>query len=483
MRLLIKDGCVLDPSQEVGQVADVLVVDGKIAEVGANLTTTTIDPRIPGTYVIGAAGCIVSPGFLDMHCHLRQPGEEDKETVATGTRAAARGGFTLVCAMPNTTPPPDSAAGVRQVLELAARYGTVRVLPVAAITKGRAGKELTEMGELAEAGAVAFSDDGDPVVDGRLMRHALLYSTMAGRPLLAHCEERNLSKGADMHEGPLSTMLGLRGYPAAAEVAAVAREIALAELSGGHVHICHVSTAGAVDLIRQAKARGVSVTAEVTPHHLTLTDAWVAGSMAAHLALPESEPVLPVPQGFPPYHPHTKVNPPLRTRADLEALWEGLGDGTLDAIATDHAPHTWVDKECEYSLASAGISGLETALALLLTLSHQNLVDLSTILGALTSGPARILGLPYGTMQVGRPADLTIFDPIEEWTVDPTQFASRGKNTPLEGVTLRGRVRWTLLEGRAIWGPPPIPGDQYQPRSTASRIEGLLGTGLLGPRP
>jgi dihydroorotase len=482
MRLLIKDGCVIDPSQNVGSVADVLVVDGRIAEITTSLTSTTIDPKIPGTQVIDAGGCIVAPGFIDLHCHLRQPGEEDKETIATGTRAAARGGFTMVCAMPNTTPPPDTAAGIYQLQQLAARDGAVRVLPVGSITKGRAGKELAEMAELQEAGAVAFSDDGAPVESSRLMRHALLYSTLTGLPILSHCEDRSLSKDADMHEGPISTMLGLRGYPAAAEINIVGREIALAELTGGHVHICHVSTAGAVDLIRQAKARGVHVTAEVTPHHLTLTDVWVAGTLAAQLNLPDSEPLLPVPHDFPPYNTHTRVNPPLRTRADLEALWGGLRDGTIDAIATDHAPHTWVDKECEYALASSGISGLETALGLLLALSHGNLVDLSTVVGALACNPARILNMPYGTLQVGRPADITIFDPKEDWDVKPEEFASKGKNTPLAGVTLRGRVRWTLLEGRAVFGPPPIPGEQYKPRSQSSRLEGLLtGTGPLNP--
>ena len=482
MRLLIKDGCVIDPSQNVGSVADVLVVDGRIAEITTSLTSTTINPKIPGTQVIDAGGCIVAPGFVDLHCHLRQPGEEDKETIATGTQAAARGGFTMVCAMPNTTPPPDTAAGVYQLQQLAARNGTIRVLPVGSITKGRAGKELAEMAELKEAGAVAFSDDGAPVESSRLMRHALLYSTLTGLPILSHCEDRSLSKEPDMHEGPISTMLGLRGYPAAAETNIVGREIALAELTGGHVHICHVSTAGAVALIRQAKARGVHVTAEVTPHHLTLTDAWVAGTMGAQVNLPGSEPLLPVPHDFPPYHTHTKVNPPLRTRADLEALWEGLRDGTIDAIATDHAPHTWVDKECEYSLASSGISGLETALGLLLVLSHHNVVDLSTVIGALACNPARILNLAHGTLQVGRPADITIFDPEEEWQVKPEELVSKGKNTPLTGVTLRGRVRWTLLEGRAVFGPPPIPGEQYKPRATSSRLEGLLtGTGPLRP--
>ncbi len=481
MRLLIKDGSVLDPTQNLGSVADILVVDGKIAEITTSLTSTTIDPRIPGTQVIDAAGCIVAPGFIDMHCHLRQPGDEDKETIASGTRAAARGGFGVVCAMPNTTPPPDTAAGIYQLQQLSAQQGVVRVMPVGAITKGRAGKELAELAELKAAGAVACSDDGDPVADGRLMRHALLYSTMLDLPLLAHCEERDLSRNADMHEGPVSTLLGLRGYPAAAEVAAVAREIALAELTGGHVHICHVSTAGAVDLIRQAKARGVRVTAETTPHHLTLTDLWVAGSLGADLALAGHEPLLAVPPDLPPYHTHTKVNPPLRTRSDLEALWSGLRDGTIDAIATDHAPHTWVDKECEYAVASSGISGLETALPLLLLLSYQNTVDLSTLVGALTAAPARILGLPYGTLQVGRPADITIFDPEEEWKVDPAELASKGKNTPLAGLKLRGRVRWTLLEGQPVWGPPPIPGDRYQPRAHPSRIDGLLQTGPLRP--
>ncbi len=474
MRLLIKDGCVIDPSQNLGSVADVLVVDGKIAEITGSLTSTTIDPKIPGTQVIDAAGCIVAPGFIDMHCHLRQPGYEDKETVATGTHAAARSGFTIVCAMPNTNPPIDTAAAVRQLLELAAREGVVRVLPVAAVTKGRAGKELAELAELSTAGAVAFSDDGDPVADGRIMRHALLYTTMIGLPILSHCEERDLSAKGEMNEGPISTMLGLRGYPAAAEVAAVAREIALAELTGGRVHICHVSTAGAVDLIRQAKARGVRVTAEVTPHHLALTDAWVAGSLFARVNVRESEPLLPIPPDMVPYNTNTKVNPPLRSRYDLEMLWEGLRDGTIDAIATDHAPHNIVDKDCEYTIAASGISGLETALPLLLTLSQRNLVDLSTLVGALSCNPARILGLPYGTLQVGRPADIAIFDPEEEWTVNPAGFASKGKNTPLAGLPMRGRIRWTLLEGRAIWGPPPIPGDQYKPRSHSSRIEGLL---------
>ena len=482
MRLLIKDGCVIDPSQNVGSVADVLVVDGRVAEITTSLTSTTIDPKIPGTQVIDAGGCIVAPGFVDLHCHLRQPGEEDKETVATGTQAAARGGFTIVCAMPNTTPPPDTAAGVYQLQQLSARNGVVRVLPVGSITKGRAGKELAEMAELQEAGAVAFSDDGAPVESSRLMRHALLYSTLTGLPILSHCEDRSLSKEADMHEGPVSTMLGLRGYPAAAEISIVGREIALAELTGGHVHICHVSTAGAVELIRQGKARGVRVTAEVTPHHLTLTDAWVAGTLGAQVDLPGSEPLVPVPPNLRPYDTHTKVNPPLRTRADLESLWEGLRDGTIDAIATDHAPHTWVDKECEYSAAASGIVGLETALALLLSLPHRNVVDLSTIIGALACNPARILNLPYGTLQVGRPADITIFDPEEEWTVRPEELASKGKNTPLVGVTLRGRVRWTLLDGQAVFGPPPMPGDQYKPRSRSSRLDGLLtGTGPLRP--
>ncbi len=456
MRLWIRGGWVIDPSQGLNQAADLLVEDGRIAQIvprGAEA------PSFVAEQTLDASGCIVAPGFIDLHCHLREPGEEDKETIATGTRAAARGGFTTVCAMPNTIPPTDTAAAVRQLREMAAQRGVVRVLPVGTITKGRAGKELAELAELSEAGAVAFSDDGSPVVDGRIMRHALLYSTMLGRPILSHSEERDLSADSDMNEGPYCTVLGLRGNPAAAEVAAVAREIALAELTGGHMHICHVSTAGAVELIRRAKARGVPVTAEATPHHLTLTDAWVAGGrLASQLSLPESEPLIPVPPDLPPYHTATRVSPPLRTRCDLEALWEGLRDGTIDAIATDHAPHTWVDKECEFGYAAPGISGLETALAAVLELHRKGVVDLPVLLRALAWNPARILGLPYGTLQVGRPADVVIFDPEAEWVVDPAAFASKGKNTPLAGVRLHGLARWTLVEGRVVWGPPAAPG-------------------------
>ncbi|MBN1484407.1 MAG: dihydroorotase, partial [Chloroflexia bacterium] len=295
MRLLIKDGCIVDPSQSFAQVADVLIVDGRIVEIAGGLTSTAIDPQIPGTHVIDASGCILAPGFVDLHCHLREPGYEDKETIATGTEAAARGGFTTVCAMPNTQPPPDTAGSVRHLLELVEREARVRVLPVGAITKNRAGQEITEMGDLQKAGVVAFSDDGSPVRDGRIMRNAMLYSTMLGLPILAHCEDANLSEGGDMHEGPLSTLLGLQGYPAAAEISNVAREIALAELTGAHLHVCHVSTAGAVELVRQAKARGVRVTAEVTPHHLLLSEAWVSGSMFQSLSLGGSEPMLPIP--------------------------------------------------------------------------------------------------------------------------------------------------------------------------------------------
>jgi dihydroorotase len=471
MRLLIKGGSIIDPSQNLGSVADILVVDGKIAEIVEVMTSEVA----PGTQVIDAGGYVVAPGFVDMHCHLREPGDEDKETIATGTRAAARGGFTALCAMPNTTPPPDTAGGVRRLVELAERDGVTRVLPVGAITQGRKGLLLTEMAELQEAGAVAFSDDGDPIVHGRLMRHALLYSTMLGMPLLSHCEEKDLSENTVMNEGEICTLLGMRGSPTAAEVANVAREIALAEFTGGHVHICHVSTAGAVHLIRRAKAQGLPVTAEVTPHHLTLTDAWVAGPLAASIPLSQSEPLLPIPPHLPPYHSSTKVNPPLRSRADLEALWEGLRDGTIDVIATDHAPHTWVDKECEFDLAAFGISGLETALPLLLTLSHREIIGLSTLVKALSGNPARLLGLPYGTLQVDRPADIVIFDPEKEWTIDPQEFASKGKNTPLAGVTLRGKVHWTVVEGEVVYGPPPIPGEQYEPRSHPSRLEGLLG--------
>jgi dihydroorotase len=444
--IAIRGGRVLDPGQGLDTVGDVLIRDGRIAAVGAGAA-----PAIGGERAIDAAGLIVCPGFVDLHCHLREPGFEHKETIATGTLAAARGGFTTVCCMPNTEPPVDSAAVVEFILRTAGSQGQVRVLPIGCVSRGRAGTELAEMGDLADTGAVAFSDDGSPVADAALLRRALEYSTTFGLPLVEHCEEPSLSRDGVMHEGWVATRLGLRGIPAAAEEAAVARAIALAELTGARLHVAHVSTAGSVDLVRRAKERGSPVTAEVTPHHLALTHEAVmagAGESPGGLA----------------YDTNAKVNPPLRTPADAEACLRGLLDGTIDAIATDHAPHAIEDKLCEFDHAAFGVSGLETALGLCLTLVHEGRLDLPTLVYKLTAGPVRAFGLErvapgpsaplragLGSLAVGAPGDVVVFDPQAEWTVEPERFASKGKNTPLAGRRLRGRVVATVYEGKVVF--------------------------------
>ncbi|HEY8489623.1 MAG TPA: dihydroorotase [Dehalococcoidia bacterium] len=434
--ILIRGGRVLDPGRGLDTVGDVLIRNGRVVAAGPAQTGRA-------DLVIQAAGLVVCPGFVDLHTHLREPGLEHKETIATGTLAAARGGFTTVCAMPNTEPAADTRSVVEFVLRRAAEAGHVRVLPVGAVTKGRAGRELAELGELAEAGAVAFSDDGSPVADAGLMRRALEYASAFGLPVSDHCETPELARGGVMHEGWVATRLGLRGQPAAAEESMVARDLQLAELTGARVHIAHVSTAGAVELIRRAKERGVPVTAEVTPHHLTLTHEAVAwGPDGADGPLR--------------YDTNARVNPPLRSRADVEACVQGLRDGTIDAVATDHAPHALVDKQVEFDLAAPGISNLETALAQVLTLVHAGLLDLPALVERLTAGPVRAWGLDrwvegLGTLREGAPADVTVFDPDEEWTVDPTAFASKGRNTPLAGVRLRGRVVATVAGGRLVY--------------------------------
>jgi dihydroorotase len=389
------------------------------------------------------------PGFVDLHAHLREPGFEAKETIQTGAQAAARGGFTTICCMPNTQPAIDSRPTLDYVLA-AAHDVPARVRPIAAISKGERGHELSEMAELAVAGAVAFSDDGRPVTSSRLMRLALEYAAPLGLPVVEHCQDEDLVGGGVMHEGAIATLLGLMGWPAAGEEVMLARDLALVRLTGAKYHAAHLSTAGSVELIRQAKRAGLPVTAEVTPHHLLLTDAWVAGERDGPLAHALQEMRLALPPGER-YDTATKVNPPLRTAADCAALLEGLRDGTIDAIATDHAPHTAVDKACEYGEAAFGISGFETALAALLALVHTGRLELETLIAALTVRPARAWNLDAGTLQHGAPADFTLFDPEEEWTVDPARFASKGRNTPLAGVTLRGRVRQTWLGGRPIY--------------------------------
>ncbi|MCL5075126.1 MAG: dihydroorotase [Chloroflexi bacterium] len=437
--ILVRGGHIIDVGQNIDFIGDLLIREGKVAEVGAGGLAGAAEKAERGELRwIDASGCIVCPGFIDLHVHLREPGDEDKETIATGTRAAAAGGFTTVACMPNTNPPIDNRSTVEYVLQVAKAQGVVKVLPIAAITKKRGGEELTEVGELVASGVVAFSDDGKSVASSRIMRYALAYSSMFGVPISSHCQDEELTKGGVMNEGIIATRLGLKGMPAAAEEDIVARDIALAQLTDGCLHIAHVSTAGAVDLIRRAKAAGLAVTAEVTPHHLTLTEDWVAGVRRG-------------PHVKAPYDTNTKVNPPLRTAEDVAALIDGLKDGTIDAVATDHAPHTIVDKLCEYDLAEFGISGLETALGCLLTLFHERIIDLRLIVEKLTFGPAQAFNLSCGTLKPGSSADVVIFDPNEEWVVDPSTFQSKGHNTPLAGLTLRGRAKATLVEGRVVF--------------------------------
>jgi dihydroorotase len=440
--LAIRGGRVIDPANGLDAVADVLIVDGRVAAVGPG-----VGKDAPQT--IDASGLAVCPGFVDIHTHLRQPGFEHKETIATGTLAAARGGFTTVCAMPNTEPAADTAATIEFVLATAQAEGAVRVQPIGCVTKGREGKGLAEMADMATAGAIAFSDDGSPVADPHLMRRALEYASMLGLPVVDHCEEPSLAGGV-MHEGWVAARLGLRGVPSAAEESMVARDIALAELTRAHVHIAHVSTAGSVSLIRGAKASGLPVTAEVTPHHLCLTHEAVLtgdGETPGGLA----------------YDTNAKVNPPLRRPEDAAACLAGLLDGAIDCIATDHAPHAVEDKLCEFDHAAFGISGLETALALCLSLVHEGLpaarrgrMGLPALIERLTVAPARALGLDarivgLGTLSVGSPGDVALIDPEAEWTVEPERFASKGRNTPLIGRTLRGRVMATAYEGRVVF--------------------------------
>jgi dihydroorotase len=423
-RLLVAGGRLVDPSQELDAKLDVLLKDGVVERLGEGL-------RVRDAKRIDAKGLVVCPGFIDLHTHLREPGREDKETIATGTRAAAAGGFTAVCAMPNTHPVNDSAGITRAILEKARSEGAVRVYPIGAITRGQQGVELAEYGDLQEAGCVAVSDDGKPVASARVMRRALEYARGFGLVVIDHCEETTLAEQACMNEGPVSTKLGLRGAPAAGEAIMVERDVLLAELTGGRVHIAHLSAAGSVDAVRRGKARGVLVTAEVTPHHLFLTDAAV--SEAA-------------------YDTNTKMNPPLRSEADRLAVLEGLRDGTIDCIATDHAPHTGDDKNVEYDQAAFGIVGLETAVPLCLDrLVGAGVVALPQLVALLSTRPARVLGLPGGTLAPGSPADLTLLDLARRRAVDPGRFESRSRNTPFAGWTLRGWPAMTIVAGRVVW--------------------------------
>jgi dihydroorotase len=390
----------------------------------------TVDRR-----ALEAKGYLVVPGFIDLHAHLREPGFEDSETVATGARAALRGGFTTVCAMPNTEPAIDSPGLVAELLARGRSAGGARVLPIAAITRGRKGRELADLVELAAAGAVAFSDDGSPVEDARLFRSALEYARMTSRPVIEHPQDSALSARGVMHEGVVSARLGLPGMPAAAEETAVARDIALAKMTGARLHLTHLSTAGSIDLVRRAKAEGAPITCDVTPHHLSMTDEWVAGSRAFAWEAPDEALV-----GVP-YDSSTKVNPPLRGRTDVRALWAGLEDGTVDAIATDHAPHASVKKEVEFDQAAFGISGLETALPLVLGGVRARWATFEVVIDALTSGPARVLGIEL------REDDWIAIDRDAEWLVVAEDLMSKGKNTPVLGRAVMGRVVHVSLAG------------------------------------
>jgi dihydroorotase len=414
---LLKGGLLVDPQTETVEQIDLLIEGDRVAGLGAGLSA-------PGASVIEVAGCYIMPGLIDLHCHLREPGEELKETIATGTLAAVRGGFTGVVAMGNTKPPVDNCS-VIEFVKRRAEAGSVPVYPVGCATKERKGEELAEIGDLFEAGAVAISDDGSSIMNSEVLRRVMEYSRMFDLVVISHCEDRDLSAGGLMNEGFNSTVYGLRGIPAAAEEVQVARDLILAELTGARLHVAHVSAAGSVRLIRDAKQRGVRVTAEVTPHHLCLTDDAVGS-----------------------YDTNTKVNPPLRSRQDVEALIEGLGDGTIDAIATDHAPHTREDKEVEYNLAPFGISGLETAVPLVWEhLVETGIMTPVQVAQKMALNPARILGLPERLIRAGAEANLTVIDPRQKRPVRAKQFASLGKNTPFEGWELRGWPVLTVVGG------------------------------------
>ena len=442
--ILIQGPRIVDPGRGVDSVGDILIAGRKIVSAGPRLSAADIPE---GCRSIPANGLVAAPGFIDLHCHLREPGFEYKETIATGTRSAARGGFTSVCCMPNTDPAIDNEAVVELVQRRARTEGVVRVFPIGCVTKGRRGKELADMEELAAAGVVAFSDDGDPVYDANIMRLALTYTLDLGMPISNHCQEHSLCPGGVMAEGWAATRLGLAGIPAAAEEAMIARDLALAELTGGWLHLAHLSTAGSVALVRQARERGVSVTTEVCPHHLSITDEWALGykGVVEGTAGGSAGPLN--------YDTSTKVYPPLRRQQDVDALIEGLAEGVIDCIATDHAPHELASKQVTYQEAAFGISVFETALGSLMALVHRGQISLSTLVDRLTVGPARVLGPSFedlATLHDGSPADLVLFDPELEWVVDTGEFASKGRNTPLEGTTLKGRVMVTVVEGKLV---------------------------------
>lgn len=432
MRIHIQNGRIIDPSQGLNTIGDILIEDGKIKEVRETIPPhPPLDKRgrrggnSPDTRIIDARDMIVIPGLVDMHVHLREPGFEHKETIKTGTMAAVKGGFTTVCCMPNTFPVNDNASVTEFIKRKASQEGYCTVLPIGAITKGQKGEELAEIGTMRKEGCVAFSDDGQPVMNSLIMRRALEYSKAFNVPVISHSEDLSLSEGGVMNEGLLSVTLGLRGSPAEAEQIMIFRDIVLAELTGGKLHIAHVSTKGSVDVIRNAKKRGVHVTAETCPHYFSITEDAVKG-----------------------YDTNAKVNPPLRTAQDVEAIKDGLRDGTIDVIATDHAPHHRDEKLREFDTAPSGISGLETAFSLSMRLVGSHILTFSQLIEKMALNPARILQIDKGTLGVGSDADVVIIDEKKEYTVESQKFISKGKNTPFNGWGLRGMPVITIYKGK-----------------------------------
>lgn len=419
--LAITGGRVIDPESRMDRVADIYVRDGLIRRIEKGKR------KIKATETIDARGMIVVPGLIDMHTHLREPGREDEETVFTGSCAAVAGGFTSICCMPNTQPPIDSQETVKFIYQRA-KDAKCNIHCIGCITKGQKGEELTEINDLVQAGVVAISDDGLPVINSQVMRNAMEYSRMFDLPVISHCEDPNLSAGGVMHEGLISTQLGMSGAPSIAEEIMVARDIKLAEFTGARVHIAHVSTEGSVELIRQAKSKGIKVTCEGTPHHFTLTHEIIRT-----------------------FDTNAKVNPPLRTKRDVLAIKNGLKDGTIDCIATDHAPHSVEEKEVEFDFAPFGVVGLETAMGLVITeLIDKKVLSWTQAVAKLTTNPAKILSLQAGRLRAGSPADITIIDPRASWVVDPSKFQSKSKNCPFGGTKLRGKVSFTVVNGKVV---------------------------------
>jgi dihydroorotase len=421
-RLVVKGGRVIDPSQNIDRVGDVAVEDGSVREIGENIDAT-------GSEIFDASGLIVAPGFIDMHVHLREPGFEHSETIETGSRSAAAGGFTSICCMPNTQPVNDNATVTHFILERARERAVVNVYPIGAITKNSAGEELAAIASMKEAGIVAISDDGKPVMNARVIRRAMEFARSSNLPVIQHCEDLHLSAGGDMHEGIQSTRLGLRGIPRASEDVMVARDILLAELTGARYHVAHISSRNAMQMVAFAKSKGLSVTAEATPHHFALTD-----------------------NNMPPYDSNYKMKPPLRDETDVSAIVDGLANGTIDAIATDHAPHPGDEKMQEFERCPFGILGFETALGLALErLYHSGRIGLAHMVSLFTENPARILSLQRGTLKRGAAADLTIFGLEHEWTYDVTRSPSKSRNSPFHGHQFRGGQVATIVRGQIVW--------------------------------